>query len=145
MASQRPRYDDKFRASAVVMLEAAGYPNVQGALAQVAKHLGMQEMTLSRWARGVQNPPPNQLVINKKQELSSLHEGEIRAIFAEMGTKREDASYRDLGIVLGIVSDKWQLLNGEPTESVKQSISFERRGISTLPKSSASGTTPGTE
>lgn len=112
---QRPRYDDKFRANAVVMLEAAGYPNTKGALTRVAAHLGIPHPTLKRWADGVQNPPPNVLVHEKREELSDLLDKEIRSALGEMNNAREGASYRDLGTVIGIMVDKKQLLMGKPT------------------------------
>lgn len=37
----QPKYDDEFRASAVLMLEAAGYPDTEGALARVSELLGV--------------------------------------------------------------------------------------------------------
>lgn len=116
MAIKRPRYDDKFRASAVVMLEAAGYPDKEGSLAEVAAHLGVPHPTLSRWFRHVQNPPPNVLVQEKRSELKVLIANELDAIFQAMETVRPEASYRDLGTVAGILVDKKQLLEGKATE-----------------------------
>lgn len=67
--AKRKRYDDKFRASAVVMLEAAGYPGKLGALATTAKHIGVPERTLSRWFNGEQNEPPTDMVVTMKDSL----------------------------------------------------------------------------
>ena len=36
-----------------------------------------------------------------------------------------DASYRDLGTVVGILIDKLQLLNDEPTENINNRIVIE--------------------
>lgn len=115
----RRSYDDKFRASAVVMLEAAGYPGKKGALERTAKHLGVPAMTLSRWAKGSNNPPPNEIVTEKKGELIDWINGELEAVFGVLPSKRTEASYRDLMTGVGILIDKRQLLTGKPTESIE--------------------------
>ena len=114
--AKRKRYDDKFRASAVVMLEAAGYPGKLGALSSTAKHLGIPDRTLSRWYNAEQNPPPDKLVKEKRGELSDLLRREIDSALGAMDNARPDASYRDLGTVAGILIDKLQLITGKPTE-----------------------------
>lgn len=113
--AKRNNYDDKFRASAVVMLQAAGYPNEKGALTRIANHLHIPARTLSRWFNGEQNPPPDQTVNEKKGELTDWMRSEIYAALKEMSAARQEASYRDLGTVVGILTDKMQLLSGEPT------------------------------
>ncbi len=112
----KPKYDDKFRASAVVMLEAAGYPNEKGALQRIAAHLHVPTRTLRRWYIGESNPPPDNLVSQKKGELTDWIKSEVSAIFDAMPIVRGEASYRDLGTVAGILTDKLQLLSGKPTE-----------------------------
>ena len=123
------RYDDKFRAGAVVTLQANGYPEKQGALMRVAKELGVPHTTLRRWYTAESNPPPNEIVQEKKEELKDLFEIEMRAIFVEMGKSRQDANYRDLGTVLGIIADKHQLLTGKPTDriAVDDNLTDEQR------------------
>ena len=120
---KRKRYDDEFRASTVLMLHAAGYfetPRRKGALAQVSAAVGVPHPTVSRWGRAVSNPPPNELVHNKKIGLIELFDNEIRAILTEMDITRQDATYQQMGVVLGIIFDKTQLLTGGPTENVNQ-------------------------
>jgi len=112
----RRRYDDKFRANAIVFLEAAGYPDKKGALEQVSKQLNCPHPTLHRWFQAKNNPPPSELVQEKREDLKELLEKELRAIFKEMPDARGDAGYRDLGTVAGILFDKKQLLEGKPTE-----------------------------
>jgi transposase-like protein len=121
----RPRYDDKFRASAVVMLEAAGYPDRKGALSHVSKHLGVPIPTLTRWVTGVQNPAPNDLVTKNRIELSDLLDTELVAAFEAAKGVRSEASYRDLMTGIGILVDKRQLLRGEPTQTTNQRIVVE--------------------
>ena len=126
---KRKSYDDKFRASAVVMLEAAGYPTEKGALLRTSEHLGVPSMTLMRWFRKDQNPPPNELVTEKRGELKDFVKSELNAIFGDMPLVRADASYRDLATAAGILIDKLQLLENKPTERVEHSgnLSIEQR------------------
>lgn len=123
--AKKPRYDDKFRAGAMVMLEAAGWPHTEGALTRTAAHLKIPARTLSRWANGENNPAPDELVIEKRAELADLLRQEIRSALNAMGTVRPDASYRDLGTVIGILTDKLQLITGEPTENSNTRIVIE--------------------
>lgn len=116
---KRTRYTDEFRASAVLMLEAAGYPTQEGALSRVARQLQVPAMTLSRWFKGTNNPPPNNLVNEKRIDLVQALRNEANAAVTEMAQARENASYRDLGTVLGILIDKLQLLDGKPTERIE--------------------------
>lgn len=123
-------YSDKFRANAVVMLEAAGYKgdreqNRPGALAQVSKHLSVPQATLGRWFRQEQNPPPTEMVTEKRGDLVALIDTEIRAIFGEMPNARPDADYRALGTVAGILVDKMQLLTGGATENVSFNVTLK--------------------
>ena len=113
---KRRQYSDEFRASSVVMLEAAGYPESKGALARTAKRLGIHDRTLSRWYWKENNPAPAELVNEKRLELSELLDGEIRDALLAMGSAREEASYRDLGVVVGILVDKKQLISGAATQ-----------------------------
>lgn len=115
---KRRSYDDNFRASAVVMLEAAGYPSEKGALTKVANHLKVPARTLSRWFNGENNPPPDNIVKEKSFELADLLRTEIDAIFQEMPKSREDASFKDLGTVAGILIDKLQLVTGGATSRI---------------------------
>ncbi len=123
--AKQPRYDDKFRAGAIALLEAAGWPDTLGAMTRTATHLKIPTRTLSRWAHGENNPAPDELVIEKKLDLTDALRGEIDAALGAMGTVRADASYRDLGTVVGILTDKLQLLTGEPTENNRTRIIIE--------------------
>lgn len=115
MARKRRRYDDKFRTNAVLMLEAAGYPDQKGALTRVANNLKMPPTTLAGWANG-QNEPPAELRCEKKADVIEFIKKEIPQVFREMGDARQDASYRDLMVGMGILVDKWLILSGDATE-----------------------------
>lgn len=123
--ARTPRYSDDFRASAVLMVEAEGYPAKKGAVKRVADHLGIEERTLRRWVTGASNPPPDTAVRVKRLDLRKVISDELRGIFDEMGRAREDASYRDLATAAGIFIDKLQLLNGDPTANTNQRIIIE--------------------
>lgn len=123
-AKKQRRYDDEFRASAVLMLEAAGYPEKDGALSYVAGYLGVPYQTLSRWARAVQNPPPTALVHKKRIDLLEAIQEELAAIFPAMKDRREDASYRELVTAAGILIDKQQLLSGKVTGAVAIQVEY---------------------
>lgn len=125
--NNRKRYDDKFRASAIIMLEAQGYPNKEGALTSVANHLNVPKPTLYRWFTAKQNPPSYELVTEKRIEFKAVIRKELDSIFKDMPNARQDASYRDLGTVAGILLDKLQLLEGEPTSIT------ENRGERVMP------------
>lgn len=121
----RKRYDDKFRANAIVMLEAAGYPNQKGALSQVSQHLSVPETTLHGWAREKHNPVPADIRTEKKGEIVDLLRAEIEAALGAAAGARPDANYRDLMTGIGIMVDKLQLLTNEPTENVTNRIVIE--------------------
>jgi hypothetical protein len=110
------RYDDKFRASALLILEAAGYPHKKGALTQASKTTGVPLTTLKGWAKHKENPPPTEIRNEKEFELISWIQNEIKAVAGRVEETRQDASYRELMVSLGILIDKNQILTGKPTE-----------------------------
>lgn len=113
--AKRKRYTDKFRSTAVIMLEAQGYPDKKGALTKVANHLKVPARTLSRWFNREQADPPDILVNEKRGDLAALIEGELNKAIHAMDDARPDASYRDLATATGILVDKLQLLTGQAT------------------------------
>ncbi len=113
---KHPTYDDQFRSSAVLMLRSQGYPETDGALALVAKHLKVPMSTLSRWFKGTSNPPPSKLVTKKGEDLRTLFMDEIYAIMGVLPDKRDEASYQQLTTSMAIFFDKVRLIDGLPTE-----------------------------
>ena len=119
----KKRYDDEFRASAVLLLEAAGYPSANGALTRVANHLHMPESTLRGWASGASNPPPAKIRNKKRRELRDLVQ-EIMFGFSDEILRRIEAGELEgettshLMSGFGIAFDKNQLLSGNPTSNV---------------------------
>lgn len=131
MATQkRRRYSDEERATLMAMLESEGYPDRLGALKKVADYAQIHPHVLRRWWKAKQNPPPHKLVAQKKIDLREAIQSELTHIFTELHSKREDASYKDLGTVAGIMMDKLQLLEGKPTERISHDVTIsdtERR------------------
>ena len=140
---KRKTYDDKFRTNAVLMAETLGYPNTKGALVKAAKHMKIPHSTLSRWARGKQNPPPSQLVHEKRFDLLEEIKGELRAILGVMPNARQDADYRELATAFGIFFDKHQLLQGEPTDIQEVNVTDHRKRIMANLARESSGYVPG--
>jgi transposase-like protein len=119
-----PRYSDDFRASAVIMLQAEGYPDRKGALSKVARYLGVHMTSLNRWYNKMQNPPPLLLATNKKADLQEYLEAEIIAIFNELPDARLDADYREMATAAGIFIDKLNLLRGGATARSEDEITI---------------------
>ena len=118
--AKRKSYDDKFRASAVVMLEAAGYPTEKGALARTAAHCGVPSPTLHRWFHGKNNPPPSELVTEKKGELADLFENAAYKYISHSVKVEviEETKGKDAIMAAAVAVDKMRLLRGLPTEIV---------------------------
>lgn len=116
MARKKRTYDDKFRASAVIMLESQGYPDTKGALQRVADHLKVAESTLRGWYNKTSNPPPANIRAEKRLDFKTMLREEIEAALHTMINKREEATYKDLSTSIAIFIDKLQLLEQKPTE-----------------------------
>lgn len=68
--AKRKQYDEKFKASAILMLEAAGYPDRREALTTVSEHLVMSAKSLASWYEDTQSPDPIE-PISKMTEIYS--------------------------------------------------------------------------
>lgn len=112
------------------MLEAAGYPQREGALSYAASKVGIPPTTLRRWFTGSRNPPPAEMVNKKRLDLREAIQNELIEIFDAMGHVRPDASYRDLAWAAGVLIDKNQLIDGQPTWRV-EIVDLLRRGAIT--------------
>lgn len=120
------RYTDEFRAQAIAMLAAAGYPDVKGAIVRTARQLGIKHQTLSRWARREYNPAPHKTVLVKSFDLKEAIRDELQAILVELPNARPDADFKELATSFGILVDKLQLLEGKATERVELLTEQER-------------------
>lgn len=119
--AKRRRYTDEERASAVVMLQSQGYPDKPGALSTVARYLSIPTSTLAGWYTGINNPPPSELVEQKKADLAQLFEQAAYKMVAHAtkDTVIEDMTGQQAMTSAGIAVDKMRLLRGLPTEIVQ--------------------------
>lgn len=124
MPRPKKTYDDKFRASAVIMLQAQGYPDSKGALQAVANHLGVATSTLQGWFNKTSNPPPPNIRREKEIDFVAAIKAELQAVLGLLPNKRDEASYRELITAVGILTDKMRLLQDKPTENSKQTITI---------------------
>jgi len=129
--SKRKSYNDKFRASAVLMYEADG-----NAL-RVAKHLGIPRSTLRSWVNRAHNngkKPSHSGVVaevyqEKKVELVDMLDASIRDAIGHLPDKWSEANAREIATAVGIFVDKKQLLTGGATERHEHSIQDRRKTI----------------
>lgn len=113
--AKRTRYTDEFRATAVASAIAAGYPSVKGALSHAAASLGIAHQLLRNWITSQQNPPPQEMLQEKKQDLRDLFMDEIYAAAGLFGSKRGNASYSQLVLAIATMYDKVRLIDNMPT------------------------------
>lgn len=113
--AKRTRYTDEFRASAVAAAIAAGYPSVKGALSRVAGQLEVSHQLLRNWCTSQQNPPPQNLLQQKKQDLRDLFMDEIYNAAGVLPSKRGNASYSQLVLAIATMYDKVRLIDNMPT------------------------------
>lgn len=125
--TKRPKrtYDDKFRASAVIMLQAQGYPDNKGALKAVAEHLKVSHSTLHGWFNGKSNPPPSDIRHEKEIDFVKAIKAELQAVIGLLPTKRDEATYRELITAVGILTDKMRLLDDKSTENTNTTVTHK--------------------
>lgn len=134
MTTSYRRYSDQDRAVAMAFAEAEGWPDKPGALAKAARATGIKRELISRWLRGDNHAPREELVREVKLSLQEMLDAELAKIFEEMDVKREEANYYQLGIVMGIAADKKLALSGVATNTQELRLVFERTGLSSLPE-----------
>lgn len=127
-------YTDRQRATGVQLVKASVRPSMDAKLYEVSQQLGMPLNTLRSWVENEYRPVDEEIEQEVKESLKDRFGKEMDAIFIELERKRKDATYHSLMIGLGIAFDKTQLLNDEPTENVKNEITFNRTGLSSLPE-----------
>lgn len=129
MANKRKwtAYSDEDKASAVLMLEVAGYPNSPGALSRTAKETGVPPTTLRDWFTGAHGAPPANVRQHKKSELTIRIEGLIDLALEHAEKVMSGAEFKDTVTSAAILIDKLLLLQGESTQNtnVNQRILVE--------------------
>lgn len=114
------RYSDEVRATAVLLLQANGYPDKPGALMDTARSMGVPHSRLQDWYTGKENPPPPDMVLDLKEDLSSILEDVIRLNLdrARDPVAVSKTSAAQAMTTAAIAIDKQRLINGLPTEIV---------------------------
>ena len=108
------------RAAAVAALEAKLKP-----AEQVAKAANVSKATLYNWKReAANNPELSEIVQQKRVELAAKMESLAAGIADKLLTDLESVTWDNkAGTVLGIVTDKWLALTGQPSQITESRIS----------------------
>ena len=133
-------YTDEEKARALAMLKGE-----KGNISRVSKTVGVSPKTLRAWRDEVgtsqvgnelptHSPPKKEpeppalpeLVEQASADLATRFEDEISAILSTLPSKRDGATYKDLATSIGILTDKIQLLRGQPTQR-QEVLSVERK------------------
>lgn len=114
------KYSDKFKASAVVTLQGAGYPDNPHKLKEIASSLNVPVRTLRRWYKSEVGAPSDKIVQQEKRDMSN----ELRKLFFKLIDHAldddviDEMSGQQAVTSMGIVFDKMRLLMGLPTQIV---------------------------
>lgn len=114
-------YSDRERAAALAVLDANA-----GNYSAAARAAGVPRLTLREWDKARDNASPLDIQQESKKTLAELFEGEIRAAVEAADAKRGAASYKDLGVVVGILSDKLANLSEAPVTRIDVTSGGER-------------------
>jgi len=106
-------------------------------LKRVADHLGLPTRTIRRWYTGQQNPPPDKMVANVRQNVTELLDYIIEGIAVEIKRRIDDGEIQDTSMsqamtAFGIAVDKKQLLTGQPTAINEERASDARSKLADL-------------
>jgi transposase-like protein len=112
------RYSDEQRAAVLAALDANG-----GNLTRTARETGVPRQTIQTWA-GQRDGQPISAEVRQENRLTlaDLIRAELDAIFEAMPGKRQNADYKTLGTVAGILSDKLTLLDGGATSRIDLNV-----------------------
>lgn len=108
------------KAAAIAALESGLKP-----ADQVARAANVSKATVYNWKReAANNPELNEIVQQKRVELAAKMEALAAGIADKLLNDVESASYDNkAGTVLGIVTDKWLALTGQPTAITESRVS----------------------
>lgn len=108
------------KAAAIAALEAGLKP-----ADQVARAASISKATLYNWKReAASNPELSEIVQQKRQELAAKMEALAAGIADKLLSDIESVTWDNkAGTVLGIVTDKWLALTGQPTAITEARVS----------------------
>ena len=120
------KYSDEYRATAIAMLEAEGYPDNKYAVQRVADYLARQKpsphvRTLRLWFNRKNNPAPEKLIQEKKGELNARIQSAMDLYIEHIGMRDivDETSAGEAAKVFGILFDKSRLLEDKSTENIE--------------------------
>lgn len=104
-------YSDEIKAETLALLDVNN-----GNVRKTSRQTGVPQSTIRDWrdGKGVVDAVA-EIRARKKGEISDLIRDELEAIFEAMKSKRSEATYKELATAGGILIDKMQLLDGDPT------------------------------
>jgi hypothetical protein len=121
----KPPYDDSIKATALAILDTAGYPVKRGALKAVSHVTGIPASTLRRWAhdcRAGRSPlahptgagPLSAAHPVTTAPLKDVVQNELLAIVRSMAAARSEASYKELSAGFAALAGKLKALDTGP-------------------------------
>ena len=124
-------YSDADKATALLTLEACrGNTRAASRFCKAHYQLDISHTQIAAWEKGQHvNEDCKGILTEKKGELAELYESEIRCILPELATKRADAAYGTLVTGLGILTDKMQILRGQPNSITQTNLSEAQQKI----------------
>lgn len=142
--SKYRKYTDEQKAMALARVLASTKPKMSGKIKEAAKIVDIPENTLRDWV-GYGLYTGDELaerimaekVEEARESLSVRMKRELHLVLDQMNVKRKDATYNVLVLAAGILTDKVEKLDGNPTQNIRQEISFKREGITSLPQFAA--------
>ena len=114
---KQKRYSDEFRQSAMAALAAN-----DGNVWQTAKQIGIPVRTLQSWKMGEAHSELVTTCQPKKIELAAAIKETMWMLLSTTEPKARKAPLKDVGIVFGIMAEKYLLLMGQPTD-IRKSVS----------------------
>lgn len=125
------KFSDEYRAGAVVMLQAEGYPSNPFAIGKVYEYLKQKnphptKSTLKNWFMGDSNPPPSNILDDKKEDMVEALKALTWKLLehAAKAETIEDMSGQQAITGAGILIDKTRLLLDKPTEINKSDVTL---------------------
>lgn len=109
-------YSDSDKEAALNMLYLAGYPKRKGALSQTEKETGVPATTLLSWHKKAINGSKVRSV--KKGEIVAKLNSIMDVLADHLLSIADTGDIRETAVAFGIVADKLQLLNEDPTQII---------------------------
>jgi hypothetical protein len=118
------KYTEQQRASITAFAISCGYPNRHGSVSYVQKLTKVGNNQIHNWYKEQDKFCGGKEVVKAKMiELEELLEQELSGVFKEMLNKRENASYKDLIVGVGVMTDKLLALRGKASNITENRVS----------------------